>query len=67
MFPKLKELKKHHQLIYSLLIAVGLIGIWRGIWRLFVLYLFPNNAPLSSVITLAIGIAVLAVTHHRLS
>ncbi|PIN79842.1 hypothetical protein COV16_02110 [Candidatus Woesearchaeota archaeon CG10_big_fil_rev_8_21_14_0_10_34_8] len=66
MFKKFSKLKKHHQLMYSLLIAVAFVGIWRGLWRLFDIFLFPNNEVLSYSITLILGIIILAVTHHRL-
>ena len=35
MYSKFKELKRHNQLVASLIVAMGLIGIWRGVWRLF--------------------------------
>jgi len=67
MFTKFNKLKKHHQLIASLIIAIALISIWRGIWRLFDYYIFPENIILSSLTTLIFGIIILAVTHHKLA
>ena len=67
MFKKLKTLKKDHQLMYSLLIAIALIGIWRGIWMLLDLYLLPENAAASAVISIIAGVLILGITHHKLS
>jgi len=67
MYKKFKDLKKHYQLLASLIIAIALISIWRGIWNLFDYYIFPNNFILSSVTTLIVGIVILAITHHKLA
>lgn len=67
MFPKFKKLKKNHQLLASLVIAIGIIGIWRGIWRLLDQYFFPDDYFISSIIPLIIGIIILAITHSRLT
>ncbi|MDA2921867.1 hypothetical protein MYX07_01225 [Patescibacteria group bacterium AH-259-L07] len=60
-------MKKRHQLLYALLVFVGLIGIWRGIWSLLDRYLFPTNPLLSSLLSIVGGIAILAITHYKLS
>jgi uncharacterized membrane protein len=67
MYPKFKDLKKHHKLLASLIIAIAFISIWRGVWRLFDYYVFPNNFVLSSVTTLILGIVILIITHHKLT
>ena len=67
MFKKLKTLKKHHQFFYSLIIAVAIVGIWRGAWMLLDMYLFPKNEAISAVISLVVGVLILAITHHKLS
>ena len=67
MYPKFKSLKKHHQLLASLVIVIGLISIWRGVWILFDYYIFPNHVVLSSVTTLVLGFVILAITHHKLA
>jgi len=67
MFKKLNKLKKAEKFIYSLIIAVAIVGIWRGVWMLLDLYLLPKNNAISAVVSLVIGVLVLAVTHHKLS
>jgi len=67
MYKKLKDLKKRYQFFYSLIIVIALIGIWRGVWRLFDYYVLPENYVLSSFATLLFGVAVIAITHYRLA
>ena len=67
MFKTLKTLEKHHQFMYSLIIAIGIVGIWRGIWLLLDLYLFKQNETISAIVSLTLGILILAITHHKLS
>jgi len=67
MFKKLEDLRKHHQLIYSFVIAIAFISIWRGAWNLFDYYIFPSNFVLSAVTTLVIGVIILAITNQKLS
>ena len=67
MFQKLKKLKKHYQLAYSLIIVIAVVGIWRGVWMLTDIYLFPKNDTVSAMASLVIGVIILTVTHHRLS
>lgn len=66
MFKKLSQLKKYHQLVWSLIIAVAMVSLWRGIWRLFDVYLFPGDPMLSSGASVIIGVSLIAITHHRL-
>ncbi|MEK6920694.1 MAG: hypothetical protein AABX82_02330 [Nanoarchaeota archaeon] len=51
----------------SFIIAVALIGVWRGIWGLLDYYVFPNNFVLSSLVTLILGVIILVITHHKLA
>jgi len=66
MWKKWSKLKAHHQLLCSIVIAFALVGIWRGIWRLYDLYLFPENPLLSFGGSLVIGIVIFAITHYSL-
>ncbi|MEA3429948.1 MAG: hypothetical protein U9R08_01610 [Nanoarchaeota archaeon] len=67
MYSKLKKLKKHHQLLYSLLIAIGIVAIWRGVWMLLDLYFFSNNPAISALMSLIIGLLIIFLTHYKLS
>ena len=66
MFEKFSQLKKRHQLLYSLVIAVAMVSLWRGIWQLFDFYIFPDTPILLSIVSVVIGISLIALTHHRL-
>jgi hypothetical protein len=66
MINKFKELKKHHQLGFSLIIVSSLICLWRGIWGLLDIYLFPTLPTMSYSVSLLIGVGVLLVTHYTI-
>lgn len=64
MIRRYDELKKHHQLIFSLLIVTGVTCVWRGIWGILDIYLFPGVPILSYVLSFIIGVLVIAGTHY---
>ena len=66
MYKELMKLKKYHWLVYGLIIAVGLMSIWRGTWRLSDVFIFPENIILSATTSILIGVVILAATHHKL-
>lgn len=63
---KLKKLKKHHQLFYSLIILSGVVCLWRGLWGLLDIYLIPNNEPFSFTLSLVLGIVIISITHYTI-
>lgn len=64
MFDKIKTMKTHHQVIFSIVIAFAVIAFWRGVWGLMDEYFFPNHLQISLWFSVAIGIIILAVTHY---
>ncbi len=52
-------LLNYKKIIFSLLLGVLLISIWRGIWGLIDEYFFPSNYKLSLFIPLLLGILIL--------
>ena len=66
MLKKFNSLKLHHQIIWSLVIATDLVGIGRGLWGLMDKFFFPGDFIASSLLSLALGIAIFAVTHYSL-
>ncbi|MEK6938401.1 MAG: hypothetical protein AABX04_05130 [Nanoarchaeota archaeon] len=66
MYEKFKKLAVHHQIIWSLIIATALVGIWRGLWRVMDAFILPDNFVVSGLISLVLGIAIFAVTHYKL-
>jgi len=50
--------------IFALIVGTAVIAVWRGIWNLLDLYLYPTNLVLSSIISIIIGLVILIVTHQ---
>lgn len=46
---------------HTLVIAAGIVMVWRGIWGLMDVYLFPGNPTLSYALSIAIGLVILYV------
>ena len=50
---------KFRDFVIIFLGTIGIIAIWRGIWNLIDLYLFPENLLLSQIISIIIGLFIL--------
>lgn len=50
----LKRFFKHHSNLHMLLVVGSVVMVWRGLWGLMDLYLFPND-PLVSYLTSVFG------------
>ena len=57
------KLKSNH-LILALIIGTAVISVWRGIWNLLNLYLYPSDIVISSIISIILGLGILIVTHQ---
>ena len=57
------KLKNNH-LILALIIGTAVISVWRGIWNLLDLYLYPSDIVMSSIISIIVGLGILIVTHQ---
>jgi hypothetical protein len=55
---------KNTHLYSALLIGIAVVSFWRGAWGLMDLYLFPDNPPLSFIVSLVIGLTILISTHY---
>jgi hypothetical protein len=60
---KMYKLKNNH-LILALIIGTAVISVWRGIWNLLDLYLYPSDIVMSSIISIIVGLGILIVTHQ---
>jgi len=49
-------------ILYALLIATSMVMLWRGVWGLLDIYLFPQNRTISYILSVIIGILILSVT-----
>ena len=57
------KLKNSH-LFLAIIVGTAVIAVWRGIWNLLDLYLYPNDIVLSSIISIIIGLVILVFTHQ---
>jgi len=57
------KLKNRH-LFLAILVGTAVIAVWRGIWNLLDVYLYPNDIVLSSVISIVFGLTILVFTHQ---
>ncbi len=63
---KFKRLEKEHSNISKILIGIAIVLFWRGTWILCDLYLFPNNPPLSGLISIFIALLILYLMNFDL-
>ncbi len=61
-----KELSWYKKFSFSLLLAIGFVAVWRGIWYLFDIYLLPNSQVWSAVLSVLIGVTMFALAHRKL-
>ena len=64
MLKKIQTSKSHHKITFAIVIAASVISVWRGLWGLLDIYLFPQNVELSYWISLVAGLFVLYITHY---
>jgi len=60
---KTNKMKKR---ISALLVAFGVIALWRGLWGLLELYIFPSNPEASYWCCLLSGIVILLITEQMI-
>lgn len=66
MLGKIGSLKKHHQLVFTLIVMSGMVAVWRGVWGLLDMYLFPGNLAVSYALSAVGGILIIALTHYTI-
>ena len=64
MIEEFKKLTKWKKRTYALLVATAVILVWRGLWGLADLYIFPNNELHSYIASILIGVAILIATRQ---
>jgi len=60
----MKNVKTNLQLI---ILAVGVVAVWRGVWGFLDLYLFPDDLVLSYSISIIAGLAILYFQDHKVN
>lgn len=63
---KKKETFSHH-FVTVLLTAIAVVFFWRGIWGLTDTFLFPENATLSYMVSIFVGLVILYVDDKRIN
>ncbi|MFH1224723.1 MAG: hypothetical protein V1676_02875 [Candidatus Diapherotrites archaeon] len=58
------KLQVQHQLIFAVIIGIAMVSFWRGMFGLENLYLFPENPPLSYMVSLIAGFAILIASDY---
>jgi len=56
---KINKLKQQHPNANAIIIVLGIIMLWRGVWGLLDIYLFPGLPTLSHLVTISLGILLL--------
>ena len=67
IFSQFKRLKQIHQMFFSLVVFVGIILVWRGVYNIMNQYWFPEYPAFSNVSGIIVGLIILAATHYAVS
>ncbi len=51
------------QLPCTFIVVLGVVSLWRGVWGLMDLHIFPKNTSLSYLVSLIIGLIILVSTY----
>lgn len=57
--PQLTEFKQRCPTIHTTVIMLAIVTVWRGIWGLFDLLIFPGQPLLSYLFSLILGVVIL--------
>lgn len=63
----IQRIKKKFPNFNSLVVVIGVVLVWRGIWHIADMYLLPDNDLYSSIAGIIIGIMLLLVDDLRLN
>ena len=53
------SLRMHDSFAHTLIVVFGVVLVWRGLWNLIDIYIFPGNPVFSSVVTVVLGVFLL--------
>ena len=56
---KVAEFKQRHPNANAVVIVLGIIMLWRGVWGLLDTYLFPGQQVLSYLVSIVLGVLIL--------
>lgn len=61
-----KNKKNKNSNIRIMIVCIAVIMVWRGVWDLCDLFLFPDNTILSNVVSIVVGILILYFDDKRI-
>ena len=64
LFSHFKRLKQIHQMFISLIIFIGIILVWRGVYNIINQYWFPDYPVFSDISGIIVGLMILVATHY---
>ncbi len=64
--PTIVKFKSEHPNANAIVIVLGIIMLWRGVWGLLDQFLFPGSPTLSSLISIGLGVLVLYIDDFSL-
>jgi len=67
MITEFRKMRSRHQVWFAIMIIVGVVAIWRGVWGLldrFGQYAFPENPELDFIVSIILGLMILGSTHY---
>jgi hypothetical protein len=57
--PNVVEFKRRHPNANAVVIVLGIIMLWRGVWGLLDTYLLPGSPTLSYLLSIVLGVLIL--------
>ena len=67
MFKKIKKFRKKHNSNWNIfLVCVCIVMIWRGVWNLLDIFVFPNNPFVSNIICILLWLTILLIDDWKL-
>jgi Fuseless len=60
------RLKQEYPTANAIVVIFAIIMLWRGVWELLNLYLFPNSPTFSNLFSLALGALILHLDNFSL-
>jgi hypothetical protein len=67
MFQSLSALKRHHQVLFSIIIVIAVVLVWRGMWNLVDEYWFPSVSDFSNISSVVVGVIILLITRKAVN
>ncbi|MBU2524779.1 hypothetical protein KKG71_06325 [Patescibacteria group bacterium] len=61
------QFKKKYPNLHTIIVVASVVLVWRGIWGLLDLYLFPSNPALSYLTSTLLGLIILWIDDFHLN